>query len=977
MKREHQHEPDAKGSDRLARLAAHGELIVGGANRPIRLSDPDVGWFVERGAVDVFSAHLSDAGVLTDFKHVLRANAGRLLFPVAEDATGSVLVAKGLPDSAVQRTPIEVLAGAGANEQVARQVDAWVSDFSQAVARDITYRPRIDRLLADDSAETLEGAETLSVRRGVVWVSIDDGSLAYMSTEEPEPAGSGLVPVTAASWVDVRRLSRVRCVSSHELQREGRLLAALAEFNRLALRADNLNRRLLFADVANLQTAGARFRHKSEEGARRSLFGVLDQRRMEAEEGLKLPGALKYIGSHEGITFRMPQDWLLRRASAEEGPSLQEILLVSGVHIRRVSLRTEQRWWLGDSGAMLAMRRRDGASVALIPGPLGRYRMIDPESGRSRQVDARRAASLEGDACFFYSPLPHDRPADARQLLRLALHRVTGDLAWLLGAGLLAGLATLVPAALLGVFAEQVLPAGSLRILGTVTVAAVLAALTFGILRMLQNTALMRVEGRGAARMGAALWDRIVDLPSHFFRRFTAGDLATRAMAFNELRDQVSGIVAGALLSVVFLLPTFVVLFLYNATLGWLCLGLGLASLGTTLGLGLLQVPYHRQRLVVTRKLAGVLLQLIGGVGKLRTTGSEAAAFTMWAEGYRDQKQAEMRIGAYNEHLVAFTAAAPIFATAALFMVGAGMGENGLPVGSFLAIYAAFMVFYGAVSQLGFVFSALAAILPAAEQVAPILAEPRRNISVGLATPKLKGEVHLDHVTFRYSDAGPLVLQDVSIHARPGEFIALVGASGSGKSTIFRLALGLEKPLSGAVYYDGQDLEQLNGTRVRNRIGVVVQDAPLRPQTVLDNIIGIDGDLTVDDAWRAARLASVDSDIAAMPMGMFTVTSASSGVFSGGQTQRIILAGALARNPSILLLDEATNALDNRTQAIVMAQIEKLSVTRIVSAHRLSTIRKADRIYVLQQGRIVQQGTFAALMEEEGIFRALASRQLT
>lgn len=310
-------------------------------------------------------------------------------------------------------------------------------------------------------------------------------------------------------------------------------------------------------------------------------------------------------------------------------------------------------------------------------------------------------------------------------------------------------------------------------------------------------------------------------------------------------------------------------------------------------------------------------------------------------------------------------------------MVGAGLGENGVPVGSFLAVYAAFMVFYGAVSQLGLVFSALAAILPAAEQVAPILAEPRRNISTGLAMSQLKGEVHLDHVTFRYSDAGPLVLQDVSIQAHPGEFIALVGASGSGKSTIFRLALGLENPLSGAVYYDGHDLDQLNGTTVRRRIGVVVQDAPLRPQTVLDNIIGIDGDLTVDDAWVAARLASVDSDIAAMPMGMFTVTSASSGVFSGGQTQRIILAGALARKPSILLLDEATNALDNRTQAHVMEQIEKLSVTRIVSAHRLSTIRRADRIYVLQDGRVVQQGTFAALMEEEGVFRDLARRQLT
>ena len=157
----------------------------------------------------------------------------------------------------------------------------------------------------------------------------------------------------------------------------------------------------------------------------------------------------------------------------------------------------------------------------------------------------------------------------------------------------------------------------------------------------------------------------------------------------------------------------------------------------------------------------------------------------------------------------------------------------------------------------------------------------------------------------------------------------------------------------------------------------MTQDGSLRPRTICDNIIGLATDLTLNDAWRAARLAAVDRDIRAMPMGMFTVVTESSAVFSGGQVQRIMLAAALVRSPRVLLLDEATSWLDNDTQATVMGRIEELAVTRIVIAHRLSTIRNADRIYVFDEGRVAQQGTFAQLIEAPGIFRDLANRQMT
>ena len=957
--------------DQLAAVAnTHGERYVGGGNRPVRLDDPEQVWFVEQGSLDVFAVRIRDDGTEADFKHLVRAAPGRLVF--AAEAGALVLIAKGLPDTALRRLPRAVLAEAGLDE-VARQADAWVEELAAAVVRDITFRPRRDGFVTvDETPRELTGV--VATRRGVAWLSSAPDALSYLSTEDPDPDGSGLVPVTAASWVTVHGPAPVAATATATLYREGRLFPALTEFHRLALDADDLNRRLLLADAANLRTARVRHRHRSEQDARRRLLRVLDRRPLPDDvHDEALVAALRVVGRHEEIRFTVPP-----RPSHDEAPArpalIAAILAASGVRARRVELAPGERWWRGDSGALLAFRT-DGTPVALLPGASGRYRAVDPRSGRAAAVDAGAAAALERTAYFFYRPLPPDRAVGVRAVLGTMFPRLA-DLPRFVFAGLLAGLAMLAPPVLIGLLAARILPTGSAAALAALAFAMILVAVIAALLQAIEGTALMRIEGRAAARIGAALWDRLLNLPAAFFRRFTAGDLATRTMVFQALRDQVSGLVAGALLSVLFLLPTFVLLFGYNRRLGWLGLALGLVSLAVTAAIGLRQLPHHRRLLAVTRRQASILLQLIGGVAKLRASGAESTAFTLWASGYLQQKRTELRIGGLDERLVAFLAAGPLFASAALFAAAGATGADPVPVDRFLAAYAAFMIFYAALAALGSSVSAIAAIVPACEQVAPILAATPRDSASSDVVPELSGEVRLDNVRFRYADDGPLILRGVSIHARPGEFVALVGESGCGKSTLFRLALGLEQPLSGAVYYDGLDLGHLNRAALRRHVGMVVQDATLRPRTVLDNIIGLASDLTIDDAWRAARRASVDQDIQAMPMGMYTAAGEGGSAFSGGQVQRIMLAGALARNPAVLFLDEATNWLDNDTQAHVARQIEDLSITRIVSAHRLSTIREADRIYVLQAGQVVQEGRFDELMRARGVFRDLVRRQM-
>ena len=953
--------------------AARGELIRGAGNRPIDLRGASAAWYVESGSLDVFLMEQGAEGPVSGAEHLLRAESGQLVFGFSDTIAPVSLFGKGQPGSRFRRLELSEIAEGDAGAELDGQVERWVTALGAAVAGRITPRPRPTLILDAAGQWQAPAGSVVSTRPGVLlWAALPPGSGLYLSTEEPAAGSLAPIPLTPDTWLAVHDDAPLEGYATGELRRQGRLVSALAAFQQLAIATEYLNQRLLLADAVNAQAALATHRRGDEYQARRSLFGVLRPPRAVAEAaGSELMPALNIIGEHENVTFIAPP-----RRAHDAAPTLLEILEASGVRSRKVRLTSEDRWWLGDSGAMLGFRREDGSPVALLPSArVGRYRAVDPASGDSKPINGRTATQLSEDAWCFYRPLPADRSIDTRTLLGFAARGVAPDLWRFAIAGIITNFLTLTPAITLGVLAEAVLPAGRTQLLAQVMIGLVAFAFLLLVMRMLQGTAAMRVEGRVAARLSAALWDRLLALPPSFFRQFTAGELATRVSVFQDLRDRLSGIVANALLSFIFFMPMLILLFLYDVRLAWLTVGIGAATIVITAAHGILQIAPQRRRYSAARRISGDLFQFINGISKLRSTGAEASAYALWARSYREQHRASLQIARLNAHLSAFIAAAPSLFTAILF--AEALSRDGeLSAGSFLVVFGVAMIFYAAAASLGRSFEALAAILPAYEQVHPLLqAVPEQRFN-GTGQVDLQGELHLDQVSFRYSEDGPRVLDDVSIHARPGEFIALVGESGSGKSTLLRLALGLEDPTGGSVYYDGRDLAHLDRNSVRRQVGVVMQDGALQPGNILDNIIGLSPEFGIEDAWRAAALAAVDADIRAMPMQMFTIVSNGSTTFSGGQTQRIRIAASLVRNPPILFLDEATSWLDAQSQAQVMAGIESLAATRIVIAHRLSTIRKADRIYVLHQGRVAQQGSFAELYEAEGIFRDLVQRQL-
>jgi len=970
----------------IAELAARsGTSVPCAGNLPVRLDDPDSVWFIDQGAVNLFLVEFKDGVERAAPQHLLRCETGRLLPGVAPDKedehekdTTLSLIAKGSPGTLLKRLPASLLSEIHPAE-LAKQTDTWLTAVTDTLSRFASHLPRPTALAEPGLTQTLAPC-TLSVRRGVVWVSQPSrGASLYMDMvdqTELTDAGSSheaVIPLTRTSWLTLLDEATLAAKSTETLAQEGVLLPALASFHAVAFNLERLNRRLAVVDDANLERERTTSRRTAETAARRRLFNIYDRPadRDADVEDTALGDALRIIGRHQGIDFRIPP-----RSTLSDSPvGLVDVLDASGVRARRVRFESGGSWWRGDSTALLAFRARDGQPVALLPGMFGRYREIDPVSKRSVRVTADRAGALKNEAWMFYRPLPA-RNVKPRDLLRIALHGSAGDLTRLVIAGLPGGLIKLLPALALGFVANHIVAGGSAGVLYALAATLAGFGLLGALLHLLQSTAMMRLEGRSASRVEAAFWDRLMRLPSGILRRHPAGDLAMSGMTFQSLRDGLQGIVADSLLSVVFLLPVFGVIFFYDSALGIITLVFSLVSLLVSVALGLRQISPHGRMINAARRVAGRLFQIVGGIVKLRVESAEGSAYAIWARDYREQKRAELELGALKAHSRAFAAALPFLAGGVLLFAVVIVSDRNVPVGDFLVVYTVFIAFQTAIARLGESFGTVAAMLPAFKQMRPLLAAVPETDVEGEPVNRLGGEILFDRISFRYEPDGPLILDDVTIHVRPGEFVAIAGESGAGKSTLFRLALGIDRPTAGAVYYDGRDLRHLNLKQVRRKIGSVPQSVGLHPQDLWDNLVGHHEEVATEEIWTAVRVAGIEDEIKGMPMGMMTMVGTSGAVLSGGESQRVTIARSVIGSPRIMLFDEATNWLDNESQAEVMRNLTALTSTRVVIAHRLSTLEQADRIYVLQAGKVVQSGSFRGLMETDGVFRELVKRQI-
>lgn len=623
------------------------------------------------------------------------------------------------------------------------------------------------------------------------------------------------------------------------------------------------------------------------------------------------------------------------------------------------------------SSPLLAFRQSTGAPIILLPSSQTSSYISVEESLQKRPLTRTVAADVDPKAYCFYELFPEGK-LTKKKLLHfvfaqakpiLFLSALVGGIASLLG--LISPIAT-------AYITGHIIPTANLPELVQISVLLVVLLASQVLLGVVPSLISMMFSARQFERFQAAVFDHILRIPIQAIKMCDAGDMTQRILGANQIQAALMGLVSQQFLSSIFSLTSLVMMFYYSSALSFAGILMVLVYAVSFYLLARVNLKPLALHAAAAGRLSGLMKQFFDGISKIRAAGAEKRVMSRFMDDFSQLSQEEYKLSTLGAYQTILTSTFPLFISIVFYAMAGGLMKMNLEFPIFLAFMSAFQNFQGGVMGLAGGLWTLQSLKPEIDRIMPVLEERVEDSHDKHMPGVLDGDIRISHLHFRYAPDAPLVLKDVSIHARSGEFVAIVGASGAGKSSLVRLLLGFEQYESGGIYYSGKELSHLNLRAVRRQMGVILQNSKVLPASILDNI-ATGTQSTIDDAYAALRLAAFENEVRDLPMGIHTMVNPST--ISGGQQQRILIARAMVGKPVALIMDESTSALDNAAQKAIQTHMEGLAMTRIVIAHRLSTIANADRIYVLDKGQVVAQGTYSELLAQEGIFKELVQRQ--
>lgn len=682
-------------------------------------------------------------------------------------------------------------------------------------------------------------------------------------------------------------------------------------------------------------------------------------------EGADVNDALETLLKYFGIRGK---EIPARLKSFDE--KLDYLLTSSDIMYREVEL--EAGWHQDAMGPMITSLEESGAVITVLRNSAGAYTYRDPVSGRTVRITASEEKKIGRKAYCFYRPLPL-RSIRIKDLVSYMSSTLS---MWDLMSFALAALAITLIGMLLPklnhILISEVVTYGSYQLLGAVLSFMLFATIGSFLLTIIRQLVLSRISMKMSVNVEAASMMRVLSMPAEFFKSYSSGELSQYLLYMNSLCDTLVETIFSTGVTGLFSLIYLTQIFRYARSLVLPSLVVTVLTLALSLAANALQVSRNKEMMGLAAKEKGLTYALISGIEKIRLSGAENRVFSRWIDLYTKEADLKFNPPALVKLNSVITTAISLIGTIVMYDIAV---RSQVSVADYYAFNSAYAYISSAFSSISAVAIAAATIKPTIDIIRPLLeAEPEKNEGRE-ALAGITGNVELSHVTFRYEKEGRKILDDLSLRIPAHQYVAIVGKTGCGKSTLLRLLLGFEKPEQGAVFYDRKDIQTLDLGSLRKQIGTVLQEGDLFSGSIFENITVTSPNMTLDDAWKAAEIAGIADDIRQMPMGMSTILSEGSGGISGGQRQRIMIARAVAPKPKLLILDEATSALDNITQKQVSEALDRMRCTRIVIAHRLSTIRHCERIVVMDGGRIVEDGTYEELIEQDGIFAELVARQ--
>lgn len=935
-------------------------------NKIIDFNNPDLVYFIESGYIDIFFTRYHEGREVGRRKFLFTLENEEIFFGNSFNKSDISIIGIPHPDTSIFYMRKENFFSLSDKSEISILAGKWIEKCVNYI-NDSSDSNNLIKIEEESKSMTLL-KESSYCSENIKWIKIIKGDVSFCGVKEIYNAEKKiLLPVWKNIYITAKTEEcEINIMDSSEITMQ-------TEFKNCI---DFINKTFYIKTVVQFQNYILEEKQKTDFLSKNLKKVINKSYKLLFSSAQTEERYLNYFDDNESyiyISCKIIADYYkipIKNDAKSKKMKLKENVCESIEHLlsaraRKVILKND--WWKNDRGVLIAFEKDKNNPLVLIPSQNLSYTVFDISQKSVSEISVENIKNIEPAAYNIYKPLP-DKKISTLMIFQYIYSSIKkGDITNIFLFSFMAGVIALVFPIITGVLVDEIIPFSNIAQTYIMFYIFILTTLTLFIIKSARAIAIVRIDSTIQYYLQSAVWDRILKLPVSFFKEYSSGELSERANGIMEISSKISQFIISSFLSLFFALFYLVLIFHYDFKFA--LYSSFFLFIMAVIVLSFSYIKYLNQQMVTEMdgKCSSLMFQIINGIEKIRMYASEGHLFLLWADIFSKKKYYYRKVSVIANIQGAILVSIPVFINLFMFWFFVNFKFKEMTTGIFFAFGAALTGFTVSVIEASSSVENFIEALPLYKRVQPILNEEVENRGEKEEIGVIAGNITVKNISFRYIQEQPLILNSVNFKINAGENVAIVGASGSGKSTLLRLFLGFETPVSGEIYIDNKNIKNIDIKEYRRQIGVVLQDSRLLSGDIYTNIRG-NLDISAEEIENILIKTDLYDEIMELPMGLNTIIDENAKTISEGQKQRLLIARAIAGAPAILFLDEATSSLDNKSQSKIMEMFTSLNITRVSIAHRLSTVKSADKIVVLKDGFINDIGTFNELMEKKGYF---------